>query len=260
MNLRWSLWIAAGLSAGLAALFLLLRPHAAPEPPLLLAAASLQEAMEEAADAWSARGHARPRLSFAGTSALARQIAAGAPADLFAAADEAWMDDLEARSLLAAGTRAPLLGNRLVLVAPRDSSVRVDPAPGAPIVAALGGGRLAIAEPEAVPAGRYGKAALKALGLWNAVKDRLARAENVRAALALVERGAAPLGIVYATDAAASRQVRVVGVFPEASHPPIRYPLARLRTSDKAEAEAFRRFLHSPEARAIFARRGFEAP
>jgi len=225
--------------------------------PLVLAAASLQEAMTDAADAWAARRHARPVISFAASSALARQVEAGAPVDLFVSADEEWMDYLAARALIVPGSRATLLANRLVLIAPADSRVRLTIARGFPLARALGNGRLAMADPAAVPAGRYGAAALTRLGVWNGVRARIAGAENVRAALALVERGAAPLGIVYATDARASTRVRVVGTFPADSHPPITYPIARLRASTNPEAEAFRRFLLSREGKAIFARRGF---
>jgi len=225
--------------------------------PLVLAAASLQEAMTDAADAWAARRHARPVISFAASSALARQVEAGAPADLFVSADEEWMDYLAARALIVPGSRATLLANGLVLIAPADSRVRLTIARGFPLARALGTGRLAMADPAAVPAGRYGAAALTRLGVWNGVRARIAGAENVRAALALVERGAAPLGIVYATDARASTRVRVVGTFPADSHPPITYPVARLRASTNPEAEAFRRFLLSREGKAIFARRGF---
>lgn len=228
--------------------------------PVVLAAASLQEALSEAADAWARQRHPRPVLSFAGSSALARQIEAGAPADLFISADEAWMDRLEQRSLLAPGSRRVVAGNRLVLIAPSDSPVKLRIAKGFPLARALGSGRLAMADPAAVPAGRYARAALEALGDWAAVEPRVVRSENVRAALALVERGEAPLGIVYATDAAASRKVRVVGVFPASSHPPIRYPAARLRTAKAKDAPAFLAFLGSRQARVIFARHGFSAP
>ncbi|UUL82853.1 molybdate ABC transporter substrate-binding protein [Sphingomonas qomolangmaensis] len=227
--------------------------------PLVLAAASLQEALSAAADRFAAQGQPRPVLSFAASSALARQITAGAPADLFVSADEGWMDLVEEAGLLAPGTRATLAGNRLALIAPTAS--RLPPVrTGAQIVAALGNGRIAIADPQAVPAGRYARVALSRMGAWRAIAPRVAAAENVRAALALVERGAAPLGVVYATDARASRAVRVVGVFPAASHPPIRYPIARLARSREPSAEAFRRFLLSPAGRAILRAHGFSAP
>ncbi|HSX56706.1 MAG TPA: molybdate ABC transporter substrate-binding protein [Sphingomonas sp.] len=221
------------------------------EGPLVLAAASLQESMNAAADAWAKKGHPRPVLSFAASSVLARQVAAGARADLFVSADMEWMDFLEQRTMLAPGTRVQFLGNRLVLVARTDAASERRP------LAAMLRGRIAVADPASVPAGRYAEAALRKLKLWNAAAPQLVRAENVRAALALVERGAAPYGIVYATDARASTRVRVAGVFPQSSHPPIVYPVARLRSSTHAEAEGFRRFLISNEGRAIFTRHGF---
>jgi molybdate transport system substrate-binding protein len=226
-------------------------------PPLVLAAASLQEPLSAAGDAWAARRHARPVLSFAASSALARQIEAGAPADLFISADEPWMDEIEKKGLVRPGTRVSFLANRLVMIAPVGSGTRLSVRPGMPLARAVGNGRLAMADPDAVPAGKYGKAALISLGVWPAVANRVARGESVRAALALVERGEAPFGIVYATDARASAKVRVVGVFPAASHPPITYPIATLRTSTSADAEGFRRFLISPAGKAIFRRHGF---
>lgn len=225
--------------------------------PLVLAAASLQEAMTDAADAWARKGYPRPILSFAASSALARQVEAGARADLFACADEEWMDYLQRKSLLKPSTRARLTENRLVLIAPAQSRVNLRLVRNFPLAKALGTGRLAMADPAAVPAGRYGRQALTRLGVWNGVAGKVAAAENVRAALALVERGAAPLGIVYATDAMASRGVRVIGTFPAASHQPITYPVALLTASRHRDAEAFRRFLISREGRAIFRKRGF---
>ena len=243
----------------LALLALVLPSLAAAKPPVVLAAASLQEAMTAAADAWAARGHERPVISFAASSALARQIEAGAPADIFVSADQEWMDAIAAKNLIKRATRATFLGNRLVLIAPADSRLRIGIRPSFPLARALGNGRLSVADPDAVPAGRYAKAALTSLHVWPSVSDRLARAENVRAALALVERGEAPLGIVYATDARASAKVRAVGVFPAGSHPPVTYPLAVLAASTSVEAEPFRRFLLSRPGRAIFARYGFSA-
>ena len=243
---------------GLLAALALLLVGAAPAPPVVLAAASLQESMNAAADAWARHGHARPVISFAASSALARQVEAGAPADLFASADEAWMNELEAKGLLAPGTRADFLANRLVVVAPLNGRAHI-PARGAALGRVLGAGPLAMADPDSVPAGKYGKAALIRLGAWDAVARHVVRAENVRAARALVERGAAPFAIVYATDARASKLVRVAGVFPADSHSPIVYPLARLKASRNAEGEGFRRFLLSCEGRAIFVRFGFTA-
>jgi molybdate transport system substrate-binding protein len=217
--------------------------------PVVLAASSLQESLEEVADAWAAEGHAAPVLSFAASSALARQVEQGAPADLFVSADEEWMDTLAGQGLLRTGTRTDLFSNRLVLIAKAGGTVRS--------LAELGDGRLALADPDAVPAGKYAKAALESLGQWQAVEARVAPAENVRAALALVERGEAPLGIVYATDALASDAVEVIETFPESSHPPIRYPAAVLADSKHPDAAAFLAFLSSDAARQIFAKHGF---
>ncbi|MEC3948506.1 molybdate ABC transporter substrate-binding protein [Sphingobium sp. HWE2-09] len=246
--------------AVLAVLLLALLPTAAPaqrRAPLVLAAASMQDALTAAADAWAKAGHARPVLSFAGSSALARQVRAGAPADLFISADEDWMDNVEQAGAIQRGTRADLVGNRLVLVAPTTQPVRLTIGRNMAIARALGSSRLAMADPASVPAGKYGKAALSALGVWSSVEAKVARADNVRAALMLVERGEARLGIVYATDARASGKVRVVGVFPASTHPSIRYPIARLKNSDHPDAERFRRFLLSRPGQAILARYGF---
>jgi len=230
---------------------------AEPRAPLVLAAASLQESMNAAADAWAKRGHARPVISFAASSALARQIEAGAPADIFVSADEPWMDDVAAKGLIRPGTRRSFLTNRLVLIARAGSKLRLTVRPGMPLAAALGDGKLAMADTESVPAGKYGKAALIALGVWDKVSANVARAENVRAAMLLVDRGAAPLGIVYATDARSDPAVRVVGLLPAASHPPITYPLALLKASSSPDAEGFRRFLLSGDGLAVFRRYGF---
>lgn len=225
--------------------------------PLVLAAASLQESLTEAAALWTRQRHPAPTLSFAASSALARQIQAGAPADIFVSADEPWMDAIEAKRLIRTGTRVSFLTNRLVLIAPANSRQPITIRKGFPLARALGGGRLAIADPDAVPAGKYGKASLTALGVWPTVSTRLAIAENVRAALALVERGQTPYGIVYETDARASKAVRIVGIFPANTHPPITYPLALLTTARNPDAEGFRRYLLSPPAKAIFRRYGF---
>ena len=230
---------------------------AQPRGPLVLAAASLQEALTAAAASWTARGHPRPVISFAASSALARQIEARAPADLFISADEEWMDYLAARKLIVPASRAVFLSNRLVIVAPAASRISFDVRPGFALAAALGGGRLALADPDAVPAGRYARQALTMLKVWPTVQGNLARAENVRAALALVARGAAPLGIVYATDARAQSAVRVAGWIPAGAHAPILYPLARLAGSTNPEGEGFRRYLLSDEGKAIFRRYGF---
>lgn len=228
--------------------------------PLVLAAASLQESLSAAADAWARKGHPRPVISFAGSSALARQIASGAPADLFISADEDWMNDVAAKGLIRPRTRVSFLTNSLVLIAPASSRVRLTVAPRFPLARALGAnGRLAMADPNSVPAGKYGKSALTRLQVWPTVQTRIASAENVRAAMLLVSRGEAPLGVVYATDALADRSVKVVGRFPADSHAPITYPMAVLKASIHPDAEGFRRFLIGREGHTIFRRYGFGA-
>jgi molybdate transport system substrate-binding protein len=233
---------------------------ALPAPTLLVfAAASLTDALEEADHAFSAATRIQVRTSYAASSVLAKQIEAGAHADVFFSADREWMDYLDERGLLRAGTRRDLLGNALVLIAPADSPVRLKIAPGFALAAALGGGRLACADPDSVPAGLYARAALTQLRVWDAIAPRLARAENVRAALAYVARRETPLGIVYQTDAQAEKRVRVVDVFPADSHPPIVYP-AVLTSQAQPQAAAYLDFLRSPRAHEIFVRYGFSAP
>ena len=197
-------------------------------PPLVLAAASLQEGLNADADAWAARHHDRPVLSFAASSALAKQIDAGAPADIFISADEPWMDDVEKHGLVRPGTRVSFLANRLALVAPAASAKAVAIRPGFPLDRLLGSGKLAMGEVNSVPAGKYGKQALSNLGVWDKVAGQVVGADNVRSALGLVERGEAPYGIVYATDALAAQGVKVVALFPENSHARITYPVALL--------------------------------
>lgn len=226
-------------------------------PPTVFAAASLTDALRAVGQDYAARTGIAPRFSFASSSAVARQIEGGAAADIFFSADREWMDDVAAKGLLAPGTRRDVLRGRLALVAPRASSVALGIARGMPLAAALGpDGRLATGDPAYVPAGIYAKAALTSLGLWDQLAGRLARADNVRVALAYVAHGDAPLGIVYETDALAEPGVRIVGLFPEASHPPIVYPLALLRGA-RPEARGFYDYLRGPRARAIFRRFGF---
>lgn len=222
----------------------------------VFAAASLKDALDENVKAYRAASSDRIVVSYAASSALAKQIDAGAPADLFISADLEWMDYLEKRHLIKPATRRNLLRNRLVLIAPADSKVSVNIAPGFPLARLLGNGRLAMANPDAVPAGIYGKAALEALGVWRDVQSKVAAAENVRAALVLVSRGEAPLGIVYRTDAAVDPRVRVVGLFPENTHPPIIYPIAET-VKAKPATSAFASWLNKPEAREIFKKYGF---
>lgn len=227
--------------------------------PIVLAPSSMQEAIAAAADAWAAQGHPRPVVSFAGTPSLARQVLQGAPADLFISADVQWMDELERAGRIDAASRAVLAGNRLVLVAPAPQARALPLEPQA-LAEALGDSPLALADPITVPAGRYGKAALQHLGLWRAVGKTISASENVRAALALAERGEAPLALVYASDADAAQDVAVVAELPAASHPPIRYPVALVTGAAHSDAEPFRAFLLSPEGQSILRRHGFTAP
>ncbi len=221
----------------------------------VFAAASLTDSLKQAADAYKARTGASVTLSFGASSTLARQIEQGAAADIFFSADTDWMDYLEKAGDIARGTRRDLLGNRLVLVAASDAKPAPRIAPGFDLAGALGDGKLAMADPASVPAGKYGKAALMALGVWDKAAAKVVQAENVRVALEYVARGEAPFGIVYATDAKIA-PVKVVGTFPENSHPPIIYPVALTKSASPA-ARAFLAFLEGPEAGAIFARAGF---
>ncbi|TWG90796.1 molybdate transport system substrate-binding protein [Luteimonas sp. J16] len=238
------------------------RPAPGPEgpPPLVVfAAASLTESMEAAARAYTARSGQAVQVSFAGSPALARQIAQQAPADVFVSADTDWMDWLQQRGLVDPASRSGLLGNALVLVAHVDDPApEVALAPGVDLSPLLGDdGRLAVALTASVPAGKHARAALESLGAWPSVQPRLAETENVRAALLLVARGEAPLGVVYATDAKAEPRVRVLGTFPPDSHPEIVYPVARVAASRHPMAGDFVQWLGSPEAAAIFLDHGF---
>jgi molybdate transport system substrate-binding protein len=225
---------------------------------VIFAAASLKNALDEIATAWSQEtGKPLPKISYAASSALAKQIEQGAPADLFISADLDWMDYLAGKNLIKQDTRFNLLGNKIVLIAPRESKVTSVALKGVDLAKALAGGRLAMANVDSVPVGKYGKAALEKLGAWSDVKDHLAQAENVRAALLLVARGEAGLGIVYSTDAAAEANVRIVASFPEGSHPPIIYPAALTRDSKNADAKAFLDYLRSARARTAFEKQGF---
>lgn len=226
----------------------------------VFAAASLTDALRDIATLWQAQGGARLRLNFASSAVLARQLDQGAPAALFASADIAWMDWAQQRGLIAADTRRTLLGNRLVLVVPHDRARSIPIGPGFNLADLLAGGRLALADPASVPAGLYARQALTALGQWQAALPRLARAENVRGALLLVERGEAPAGIVYATDAAAAPGVAVAGIFPADTHEPIVYPFAVPKAADSPTARALLTFLAGPESATVFRKYGFLPP
>jgi molybdate transport system substrate-binding protein len=226
-------------------------------PVLVFAAASLTNVLEELAQGFTAKTHTQVKASLAASSVLAKQIEAGAPADVFFSADLEWVDYVEQRHLLKPGSRRDVVGNRLVLIAPADSKASVKIRPGVDFSAALGAeGKLATGDPDSVPVGKYAKASLQKLGVWDKVSERIVRAENVRAALAFVARGEAPLGIVYKTDALAEKKVRIVDEFPVDSYPPITYPIA-LTTHAGAGAEQFVDYVRSPAAKEVFNKYGF---
>lgn len=245
-----------------AALVIAFAAFAAPRPAaaddvLVFAAASLKNALDDAASSFQQHGGAKVNVSYAASSALAKQIENGAPADIFISADLDWMNDVQQHNMIQPSTRVNLLGNVLVLIAPADSSVKVDIKPGFALAALLGDGHLAMADPDAVPAGKYGKAALQKLGVWDAVEGKVARAEDVRAALLFVSRKEAPLGIVYQTDAAADQGVKVAGVFPPDTYPPIIYPIALTASTKNPDAAKFLAFLRSSDAKPFFEKQGF---
>lgn len=231
----------------------------AQRPVLIFAASSLQTAFDALTPAMAKAAGVPVRVAYAASSALARQIENGAPADVFVSADLDWMDAVAAHGGLQPATRRNLLGNALVLVAPAKTPVTLPLARGVELAERLGTGRLAVANPDTVPAGKYAKQALTALGLWPSVASRLAPAENVRAALFFVSRGEAPLGIVYRTDALADAGVMIAGTFPGTAHAPIVYPVALTRAASAAAAKALA-FLFTAEARAVFTRLGFSEP
>ncbi len=225
----------------------------------VFAAASLKTALDEIAALWQAETGQTAALSYGGSPALARQILAAAPADIFISASPEWMDLVEDAGLLEEGTRHDLLGNRLVLVAHGDAApITLDA--GTDLVALLAGGKLSMAMIDSVPAGQYGRQALTTLGLWDRVSGSVAQSENVRAALQLVALGEAPLGVVYATDALAEPGVSVIFVFPETTHAPIVYPAAIVADSAGSGAEAFLAYLSSAAASDIFRAQGFLLP
>jgi len=244
------------LALGAAIALIATAAFAQPAPLTVFAAASLKNALDDVDAAYTAQSHAPVRASYAASSALARQIEQGAPADAFISADSDWMDYLAQRKLIVVASRRDVLTNHLALIAPATSTVRLTIRKGFPLAKALGDGRLAIAGPE-VPAGKYGRAALAALGALDSVKDHLAPAENVRGALAFVAQGEAPLGIVYDTDAKTEPKVKIVGLFPDDSHPRIVYPAALVSASTNPGAAGYLAFLQGPQASAIFRRYGF---
>lgn len=227
------------------------------EALIVFAAASLTNALQDIGKTFEAKSGHTLRFSFAASSALAKQIESGAPAGVFLSADEQWMDYLAERRLIAAGSRQTLLGNSLVLVTPVDNKTTVELKRGFDLATLLGNGRLATGDPAHVPAGKYAKAALTSLGVWQIAEPRLVNADSVRAALVLVERGEVPLGIVYATDAAVTPRVHVAGTFPADSHPSITYPSAIVAGQYSAAARDFNAWLRSDDARSVFTRYGF---
>jgi len=237
-----------------------LAPHiaAAQETLTVFAAASMKNALDDADATFTRTSGVKVTASYAASSALAKQIEQGAPADVFISADLKWMDYVAGKNLIKPDTRVNLLGNRLVLIAPADSKIgSVKIGQGFDIAKLAGSGRIAVADVKAVPAGLYAKAALEKLGSWAAAEPKLAQAENVRATLAFVARGETPLGIVYETDAKIEPKVKIVGAFPADSHPPVTYPVAATASSKNAATARYLAFLRSSAAKAIFEKYGF---
>lgn len=231
---------------------------AAARDVMVFAAATLQDALDEATARFQTESHIGIPVSYGPSATLVKQIENGAPADIFISADAHWMDQAEHEGLLDPASRFDLLSSRLVLIAARDSSASVDIKPGFDLGALLGSGRLAMCDPMMMPAGRYGRAALQSLGVWDSVKDRVAQAATVRAAMIYVSRGEAPLGIVFDTDAVADKSVKIIGSFPRESHPPIVYPVALTATGGaNPDAARFLDFLKSPGAKSIFESHGY---
>ena len=230
---------------------------AQPRDLTVFAAASLKNALDAVNAQWQKETGKTAKISYAASSALAKQIEQGAPAQVFISADLDWIDYVAQKNLIRPDTRSNLLGNRIVLIARKDKAQPVDIKPGFDLAKVIGDGRLSMANVDSVPAGKYGKAALEKLGAWTGVATRIAQAENVRAALLLVSRGEAPAGIVYQTDAAADPNVTIIGKFPEDTHPPIIYPAALAREPKSPDAKAFLDMLKSSKARPAFEKQGF---
>src|SRR4029077_7423134 len=250
-------WLALLVAAALSSPAGALPAVAQGKDVVIFAAASLKNALDDIAGQWQRETGKKVVVSYAASNTLTKHVEQSAPADIFISADLDWMDYGQQKDLIKPDSRSNLLGNRLVLIAPKDSSVSANIQPGFDLAALLKGGRLAMGNVDAVPAGKYGKASLEKLGVWDSVKDKIAQAETVRAALLFVPRGEAPLRIVYQTDAAADPGVKIVGTFPENTHPPIIYPVALTKESANADAQAFLNYLRSAAARAAFERQGF---
>ncbi len=252
------LWLSGALASLVVALFVtVVSPMAAAADVTVFAAASLKEAMDEQAKQFEAGTGNKVVVSYGASNALAKQIEAAAPADIFISADLDWMDYVGQHNLLAPNTRVNLLRNTLVLIAPSSSNATLKIAPNFGLAAALGTEKLAMANPDSVPAGKYGKSALEKLGVWTSVEKQVARAENVRAALALVSRGEAPFGIVYSTDALSDKGVKIIDAFPSESYPRIVYPAALLASSKSTAAKPLLEYLRSVPARSVWEKHGF---
>ena len=228
------------------------------KPPVVFAAASMKTALDAVAEAWKADTGKTAKITYASSATLAKQIAQGAPADIFISADLKWMDYLEKENLIRKETRRNRFGNKLVLIAPVDSSLKLEIAKGFDLAGAAGDGKIAVCLIDSCPAGIYAKEALESLGAFAAAEPKLAQTDNVRSALSFVSRREAALGIVYATDARADPQVKVLGTFPETSHSPIIYPVAMAASSTNRDAAFFLSFLTSQAATKIFAEQGFD--
>ena len=241
-----------------AAAVVALAPSAWGAEVVVFAAASLKNALDAVSADWAKASGDTATISSAASSALAKQIEQGAPADIFISADLQWMDYLGERKLIKSDTRINLLGNKLVLIAPADSKIaNVAIGQGFDIAKLAGSGRIAVADVNAVPAGRYAKGALEKLGSWAAAEPKLAQAENVRATLAFVARDETPIGIVYETDAKIEPKVKIIGAFPDGSHPPVTYPVAATASATKQSVSQYLHFLRTPAAKAIFEKYGF---
>ena len=254
---QWMKFAFAALAVGWLGVSLPDSSARAEEKVTVFAAASLKNALDDIASAWKKEAGKETTISYAASSALAKQVESGAPADIFISADLDWMDYLAKKNLIKADTRKNLLGNRIVLVAGKDKAQEVKIEKGFDLAKLLGDGRLAMGAVDSVPAGKYGKAALQSLGAWSSVENKVAGAESVRAALLLVSRGEAPYGIVYQTDAAADKEVKVVGTFPQDSHKPITYPIAILAESKNPDAESLLKYIESEKAVPFFEKQGF---
>jgi len=254
---RWIKLATAALSAAWLGLSSAPVPAFAADKIVVFAAASMKNALDNADAAFTKETRKEVAVSYAASGPLAKQLENGAPADVFISADTNWMDYVASKKLIKDDSRVNLLGNKLVLVAAKDKAKPVEIKQGLDLAGLLGDGRLAIGQPESVPAGKYGKTALEKLGIWASVEKKIAGAESVRAALALVSRGEAPYGIVYQTDVSADPGVAVVGTFPADSHPPILYPIAITSSSKNADVQAYFDFLKSAKAVPFFEHEGF---